>query len=766
MRYANWCAATAMLLAASVAGAEVVIEQWSVGDQAGHPKTIQVVPVGEGGMRMVRIDLSALPTGAKVYRASLLVGRERIDGRSDDALAPVAVCPLKRDWDGSGAAPVGPALEPEAPWFDSLDATGAVRGWAGGQANRGLLVKSFPGWRPDETRLEVVYEGKAGGVPEQVKGVAAIHRAGQTFVTWREVEDKIGAEPATWGKIQALQKEMDAVERVRYLVFRHTAPITPANIGDAKLLARVAPLSGYNTRGRSVEELVATLRRRAINNIPLSRRLAVRGLHFTPDSPEMDEVVVKTFAIEDGRPLPRDAGLYVNQPARAGKAWYAVVAAVNGTANLRDFSNANTAAVDETVGVGVPVRQPPLDVTVFFDYPGTRKQYVQWTAPPLSNLPDQYYNWSVYFPPDPPKPAPVRIAFVGDMYVKPGLEHRRDTILVSGQDRPFWTGWYGYHESYGTLKSFRQGTVQPYTRRRMFAFLDWVVRAFDGDPKRLSAVGGTEALYLGVKHGDRFAYVLANSPDPDPKVTPARRRIQGYNRLRPRPQREAVWGKVEWNLPGPRGKGIWDEFDLIRYVAEDPKRELAFLSMGPAMLSSPWANQVKFMKALWETKHGFTARFYWGGGKYLPIPEGQVGTKEAFDFALDIPYLALRNNSNDRGLTSRQWTTATPAYGSGGRIADGRRWLADFVDRPDRFEITIHGRGRVTYAGGGTSDVTPRRTRQFKPKPGEKFQWANTPLGGGGGTQSGEVVADEDGLVTIPNVRFGQPSRLKIWKAQ
>ncbi|HUU20980.1 MAG TPA: hypothetical protein VM389_00460, partial [Phycisphaerae bacterium] len=663
MRHTTWCAAAAVLLAASAAGAEVVIEQWSVDGLSAHPKSIRITPAGEDGPGRIEIELG-LGKGTKIHRASLLVERELITGTGDDALVDAKVYPA-----GRTGRTTPPKLE--APWFNSLDVTEAVAAWANSPSSAGsLVVEALPGWQPDRTRLEVVYEGKAGDVPGQVKGVAAIHRSGQTFLTWREVEDKIGAAPATWGRIQALQKEMDAAERVRYLVFRHTAPITAANIAQAELLARVAPLSGYNTRGRSVEELIATVRRRAINNIPLSRKLADDGLNFSPDSPEMAEVVVKTFAIEDGKPLPRDAGLYVHQPAAAGQAHYAVVAAVNGTANLRDLSPANTAAVAETVGPGRPVRQEPADVKVFYDYPGTRNQYVQWTAPPLSNLPNQYYNWSIYIPNDPPKPTPVRIAFVGDQYIKPGTRHRRDTILISGQDQPFWTGWYGYHESFGTLKSFREGTVQPYTQRRMFAFIDWVVETFQGDPKRLSAVGGTEALELGVKHGDKFAYVLANSPDPDPKVTPARMRIQGYDRRPPRPQREAVWGKVEWNLPGPSGKPVWEEFDLIRYVAEDPKRELAFLSMGPAMLSAPWASQVKFMKTLWETRQGFTARFYWGGGEYLPIPEGPVGTKEAFDFALDLPYLALRSNSNDMGLTSNQWTTSTPAYGSGGRIAD------------------------------------------------------------------------------------------------
>ena len=289
------------------------------------------------------------------------------------------------------------------------------------------------------------------------------------------------------------------------------------------------------------------------------------------------------------------------------------------------------------------------------------------------------------------------------------------------------------------------------------------MKEFHGDRKRLSAVGGTEALYYGVRHGDKFAYVLTNQPDPNPKATPKLVRIDNYKRTTPRPQREHVWGKVEWKIPDENGKPIWDEFDLTTYVRANPKAPLAFLSMGPASLSAPWTNQVEFMKTLWRAKQPFAARFYWGGGNYLPLPEGKVGARDAFDFALDLPLLALRNNSGDRGINEEPFTTGKLRYWGGGRIADGRRWLADFIDEPDRFEITIHGQGKVTYAGGGTSDVTPRRTRKFRPKPGRKFQWENVDLKTGKVIQSGQAEADEHGLVTIPQVRFRSPSRLKIY---
>ena len=242
-------------------------------------------------------------------------------------------------------------------------------------------------------------------------------------------------------------------------------------------------------------------------------------------------------------------------------------------------------------------------------------------------------------------------------------------------------------------------------------------------------------------------------------------KIDTYVRHTDRPRRERVWGLVAWALPCADGGSIWEHMDLTRFVAENPKAELAFLSMGPAMLSAPWTNQRDFMKQLWASKQAFCAQFFWGGGAPLPLPEGRPGDQEAFDFALDIPMLALRNNSNDMGLDSQQFTTGQPGYGSGGRIAAGRRWTADFVDEPDRFEITIHGQGNVVYAGGGTSDVTVRRTRSFRLAPGEKLAWENVPLKGGA-KQSGEVVADDSGLVTIPQVSFREPSRLKIVRAR
>lgn len=762
---------TLTILLLSPAFCETVLRQLPA---AGDPETkapLTIITESEEGTEFpsgtarIVADLSSIPRGATVYRASLRAQREAITGRDDRALVPVDIRPYRPHPQKENTT-IAPQQSAEllAPWYDAVDVTDEVRNQVKDGGEVIWLVKSFPGWQPETTVLEVVYEGDAGDLPQQPKGLRALHRAGQTFLTWTEVDDPLDGEPLIWGNVRKALEE-DGTE---YILLRHSEPITAENVVKAVELVRVGSFSGCNIIGRSVEELTARIRRRAMDDIGLSRRLARRGLKYTPDSPEMDELPIHRFAIEDGTSLPAGTGLYVHHPTKAAEAFYAVVAMRNGVANLKDFSPANALAeaVKETPGPGQPVLQPPADVTVFYDYPGQRRQYVQWTAPPLSNLPNRYYNWSVYIPRDPPKPAPMRIAFTTEAFIKPGVEHRPDTILISGQDAPFPTFWYGYHEAIGTWKSFRQGRVEPYTKRRLMAFVDWAMEEFQGDRSRLSAVGGSDALYYGVKHGDAFACVLTHQPDPDPKQTPAEIKIQNYVRRPPRPQREAIWGKVTWDIPGPDGNPIWEEFNLIRDIRENPKRDIAFLSMGPAMLSAPWPRQVAFMETLWEMKQPFCATFYWGGGKPLSIPDGRVGDKDTFDFALDLPMLALRNNSNDRALDSEQWTEKKAAYGFGGRIADGRRWLtADAVDEPGRFEITIHGQGRVTYAGGGTSDVTPRRTKKFKPSPGETFQWQNVDLKTGKELQSGEVTADANGLVTIPQVKFGKPSRLKIFKA-
>jgi hypothetical protein len=94
------------------------------------------------------------------------------------------------------------------------------------------------------------------------------------------------------------------------------------------------------------------------------------------------------------------------------------------------------------------------------------------------------------------------------------------------------------------------------------------------------------------------------------------------------------------------------------------------------------------------------------------------------------------------------------------------RWRCeDTVDQKDRLEITV-------YVEGGkeaVADVTPRRMRGFRLRPGEAVRWANLHLAEGDRSsyplrriwakypeakeiQDGAAAADEHGLVTLPGV--------------
>ena len=55
-----------------------------------------------------------------------------------------------------------------------------------------------------------------------------------------------------------------------------------------------------------------------------------------------------------------------------------------------------------------------------------------------------------------------------------------------------------------------------------------------------------------------------------------------------------------------------------------------------------------------------------------------------------------------------------------------------------------------------TVDFTPRHCRIFKPRKGHAFKWTNTALADNKAVQSGQVIADEWGLVTLRGVEIGK----------
>ncbi|MEE8450320.1 MAG: hypothetical protein V3R99_00345 [Thermoguttaceae bacterium] len=732
---------------------------------------------------VVQFDLSAVPRGAKVYRAELLLLRNRqIDGRDDAALVDIEVYPLFSTATGGEPRVSGKPRELKSPWFDRFDVTDAVSQWVGGKPNGGFFVKTCPYWDRQATCLNISYEGPAQNVPRQVKGVEVLHRKGQTFITFEEIDDRSQDASPSWADLTARLDNMDADRTVRYLVFRHDQPIGPGTIAEAELLGEVRPMSGYNVLGRSVDQLIKLHRQRAIDDLDLAKSLARDNYfeRYTPDIPEMGEVAIQRLAIEDGRPLPPGRGMFVHHPTKAGASYYAVVSSVDGVANTRDFTSANSlsTAVSETVGTGEPVLQGKPDVTVFFDYPGERLHYVQWAAPPLANLPNRYHNWGLFVPKGYADAKAKRLSvFFHDgkqRYLKPPWPHRQDTVLLSPHDGPFRSYGYGHHESLGTLRSFGQGRVKPFFARRVDAVLGWAVKEYGADRGRISCGGhgtwgGTAALQYALHRPGRIAYAMADAaPDPDPQQTPHQYRHYGRENETPRQTHrsafEAVWGKVEWGIEAESGKSIWEEANLAALVRSHPDTTVPYISLGSGALHVTWKQQTDLMKAYLETGNGFMGAFFWGGRAFNPLPVSAEQGEEPFEPRSDRPVLGCKPGSHHPNPEffgpAGQFTTGKRGYGSGGRLNTRPRWdPEDIVDTENRLEMTIYSARKVTYAGSVDCDVTVRNTQKFQPEAGEEVAWKVVPVKQGQ-QQEGRITTGKDGLIVLPGVRFADPARL------
>jgi hypothetical protein len=79
----------------------------------------------------------------------------------------------------------------------------------------------------------------------------------------------------------------------------------------------------------------------------------------------------------------------------------------------------------------------------------------------------------------------------------------------------------------------------------------------------------------------------------------------------------------------------------------------------------------------------------------------------------------------------------------------------DVVDDPGRWAMTV-GLINTAPKDVSTVDITPRHVQAFRAHPGARLRWINTSLHNKQVVQSGEVVVDRWGLVTLPNVIVGK----------
>jgi len=477
---------------AAQVGAGMVVEWWGKADVCRH-KGVTLEDDDAG--RRLKFDLSALKSGTKVYHASLRA-HTRVTPPRKDRRAYMSIGqgvfyyePLSLYAEIRPSQPIaiyadgedGPPLRLEGPQFKSFDATDAVRAWVTGKRpNRGFLVKRLENWTPDSTVLEIRYEGQVKDPPRQASDVKAVHRKGQTFITWTEINRIITKEKVLWAEFEGtFKKHSGPRQDTFYRIYRSARPITAANLAEAERIDEIWPLSGYDAR---LHQHVV----RGENWVGLDPDVWVARYCITdPPAGELPPNSQSGSSKEwRGQQLPLHTGLYVHQPGEAGKAYYAVTVVSGGVENTRDVTAANSLAspLAETVAAGEPILYRWLNQDTGPRRSRTPREtqfFVYWAAPPYANQPRRAIHVQVGLVG--PEPGPKlrsrwsMRAMYGNEIIR-GTHAREwrtdDRVLTVICDASFMTD--GYWESWNTLRPKRDPSKRhPYSKRLVELLTPW-----------------------------------------------------------------------------------------------------------------------------------------------------------------------------------------------------------------------------------------------------------------------------------------------------
>jgi len=725
----------APVLLAAPAFADVVTERWGASSRCRHAGTVTFSAPAAGGT-VARFDLSALPKETRVIRARF-VPHIRIGGVP--LAEPVVIQALSAAVEEkSGPAAAGQPLELVGPRFASFDATEIVRQWvsgghpepATGRANHGLWVRgpAFDGriaGKPPRTCLEITYQGKLIDPPPPASGLRAFYRAGQVFLTWKEVNSPFeGKEQVAWQDLKAgLDRIRDGREpAITYRIYRHRKPITPQTLAQAELVDEVGQHSAFDER-----EIKTEWKGEQIKNVRVAEALVPRA------------------AVEEKAELPVGTGVFVATCRQAADFYYAVVSTMDGVENTVALNGGNTAG---PLSEKVAPTEPILFHVQKLQYQKRDQDcYVWWMDPPLWNLP-AFIHLGVS-PPEKEAPGPRSLVVYnwwwGSGWNRAAQYPTSDCVGFVIDQNCMQTR--GIHDGCGTLKAWSQGKVQGYFVRQFRALLPWLKARYTIDDDRMFAISSGWAWHYPDLFAATFECTTMN-----PRRSPAGNECKRY------------WGDPKSPAPTEWGTSAWDYWDSGEWTRTHPAVELPLVTYAPRMHTGDFGilDKPPLYRALLDTKRAWSAIFDEGPNIGHRAPEW------IFDLRRSDSVAAFGNCTLDDN----------PGIGfgwdPGGQM---NAWLCfeprSQTDQPDRWEMTLYlcagdkqGRGAAPL-DQCTADVTPRRCRRFKARPDEKFTWTNTSLADGKVIQTGAAAADPGGLVTAEKVIISKGrNRLVIQRAR
>lgn len=576
-----------------------------------------------------------------------------------------------------------------------------------------------------------------------LSGIDAFHRSGQTFITWQED---------------------NAVSGESYQVYRHTEPITTANLDDATLLT---DRWGAIAEGSS-----------AYAN------------ELTWPSPWDPQPTHRNFVIQDDGPeLSDTTGLFVWTTHENGTFYYAVTTVRDGLEDrtIVPGDDATVAGLVETVADSAPIRVHTTESSRGFVYTHFM-DYAQWNP----TFEGYAYNYSVALPPgyDGSQAVPLMIYMQGwgDRYgIHDGTPYDWNSIWVEVDD-PHQTWHYGFNADFD-YRTFdphdpqppTTGTIVNFTEQRILQAIDEVSVLFNVDENRIhghgSSMGGSGMLTMGMRYPDVFAAIYAGLP-----MTDYRAADGSGGSIDWRSDLEPKWGTIAANLPvenrGPHathlatydGTGVWDWMDHQSQAVARRGEDMAYLTYIHTMQDDviAWDTQGQpFPGALAAADIGFQGAAVPGGHSWpgfdgsneVMIGGDAGGGWGQFQFRRDMSFPAISHASHAAPIPPPTSSTESHYYNVDIEWSVPWHDFGDLIlDEPARYAITLR-----STSGDQTADVTPRRLQQFAVTPGASYAWTNTNATTSAVIQAGTATADASGLVTIPGVQIlADGNRLEI----
>ncbi|MBU6349689.1 MAG: hypothetical protein KGS73_06020 [Chloroflexi bacterium] len=616
----------------------------------------------------------------------------------------------------------------------------------------------------------------------QPTALTALHRSGQTFLTWQE---QPGAD-------------------VRYRVYRHHAAIDAANLAEATLLYA---------------------------DVPQDSARFYANRYNVQSSGVWDERYVARFVIEEGAPpLAAGLGLLVwtlapvdFEGAQSGAGYYAVTTVTEGIENRTEFGTGNTTGpIAEQVADPLPVeisvdaidpgghifiQYMPLrdwNVTFHAPNPGNGFYGLEAAAPAVANALQYAYDYAVYAPSaaDCGGSLPATVPVVVSLHGWDGNSYAPRTadpdpygwcvyrIYPIDQSETWWFGFARTHDYRASDTPTTGDTIVNYTEQRVLRMVYDLLRDPPGpaaDPNRVFVFGGSMgasgALAFALRYPNVFAAAYAGQPMTDYATSGDGGGVDW------RPDVEPKWGAVADNLPvnitapgdwaaalqAYNGTNVWSWQNHQAQLVALRRRDATPLGIAHGVEDDviEWSTQgepvypaLNSSRQLWGGAavaggHSWTG---FGGSLYnLDLDTRPGGALVPF-----FRFLPVRDETVP-GLSNGSTNAALPPTGVG-EYNLAVRWSASWdawdgapVDTSTQWAMSFCYQDVDRYSnecGSGqplTVDITPRRTQHFARVAGASYRWENRRVRDGLLVDSGVVTADGDGLITVPAFALNDP---------